>query len=136
MAAPPKTTGLSLEDFKEAPAWFSKLLQPLNEFISSVSLALSGRLSRGANLLGYYESFDFTTQPTADNTFPLRFKNKLPGGVKPRSVKLGQIYKANRIAMSAAWSPEWVLNQSGEIELTITGLENSTRYIGTIEIDG
>jgi hypothetical protein len=135
MAAPPKTKGLLAEDFKEAPGWFAKLLTPLNEFMSSVTNALTGRLTRKDNFLGYTEPFDFTTDASAANTFPLRFKNRLGGGVKPTSVFVGQIYKHNNIKMSAAYSIEWVIGATGEIEVTFTGLENSTRYVGTLVFD-
>jgi hypothetical protein len=135
MAAPPKNKTLLAEDFKEAPPWFSKLLTPLNEFMTAVTNALTGRLTRTENLLGYYEDFDFTTESTAANTFPLRFKNKLLGGVRPKSVVVGRIKKHDAIAMSAAYSIEWDLNQSGEIEVIFTGLENSKRYVGTMVFD-
>lgn len=135
MAAPPKTKGLLLEDFKEAPSWLGKLFTPLNEFMSSVSNALSGRLTRKDNFLGYSEAFDFTTKAAAADTFPLRFKNKLLGGAKPTSVWVGQIHKYSGAKMVAAWSPEWVLNSDGEVEITLTGLENSTRYVGTFNFD-
>lgn len=136
MALIPRLKGFLLEDFKEAPPWLEKLLTPLNEFMSTVSNAMAGRLTRKDNLLGYYETFDFTTQATVANTFPLRFKNKLLGGAKPVSVQVGQIHKHNGAVMSVAWSIEWKPNQAGEIEITFHGLENSTRYVGNLTIDG
>lgn len=134
MAAPPKTKSIVLEDFKEAPGWFSKLLLPLNEFMGSVANALTGRLTRKDNFLGYYEPFDFTTDALAANTFPLKFKNKLLGGVKPSSVVVGRIKKYSGV-MSAAWSIEWDMNSAGEVEVIFTGLENSTRYVGNLVFD-
>lgn len=136
MAQLPRFKGFLLEDFKEAPEWLSKLLQPLNEFMTTVSNALSGRLTRKDNLLGYYEDFDFTTQATAANTFPLRFKNKLLGGVPPKAVSVGKLKKHNGAVLSAAWSIEWDPNQAGEIEIKFHGLENSTRYVGNLVVDG
>jgi hypothetical protein len=135
MALPPKTKKIVTEDFKEAPAWFAKFLAPLNEFMTSVADALTGRLTRAENFLGYYEEVDFTTAAVASDTFPLKFKNKLLGGVRPRSVYVGRIKKYNGVRMSAAYSIEWDLNQQGEIEVVFIGLENGTRYLGTLVFD-
>lgn len=132
MASVPKLKGFLVEDFKEAPAWFQKLLEPLNQYMTTVTNALSGRLTKGENLLAFDEKFDFTTAAAAANTFPLKFKNKLLGGVKPTGVQVGQIYKHNGVALSAAYSISWVPGASGEIEISFQGLENSTRYIGIL----
>jgi hypothetical protein len=49
MAQVPRYKGFVLEDFAEATKespWLPKLVTPLNEFMSSVSNALTGRLTR------------------------------------------------------------------------------------------
>lgn len=136
MALLPKLKGFVMEDFRDAPEWLSKLVSPLNDFMTAVTNGLTGRLTRKDNFLGYIEAFDFTTEATAANTFPLRFKNKLLGGVKPTSVYVGLIEKRDGAAMASAWSIEAKLAQTGEIEVRFQGLENSTRYIGNLVIDG
>lgn len=133
MAAPPNTKGLSIEDFKGAPHWFGEFLSAFGDFMSSVVNALSGRLTRKDNFLGYAEPFDFTTTVAAA-TFPLRFKNKLLGGTRPTSVLVAQIHRYDNLPMAAAYSLEWTLS-SGEIAITLTGLENNTRYVGTFIFD-
>jgi hypothetical protein len=123
--------GFRKEDFPEAPAWFDKVLGPLNAFMTAVSQALEGRLTT-ENFLAVREPLTFTTASAAASTFPLKFKNKLLGGAKPVEVRVAQIYKKSEVAMSAAWSHEWVMNGKGEIELTLHGLENSTDYVGVL----
>lgn len=134
MAAIPKLKGFLIEDFKEAPAWFQKFIEPLNQYMTSVTNGLSGRLTTQDNFLAYDEPLDFTTNATAANTFPLRFKNKLLGGVKPVSVTVGQLAKNTGASLSAAWSMSWILNPAGEIEISFQGLENSTRYVGNLRV--
>lgn len=136
MANVPKLKGFVLEDFKEAPSWFSKLLGPLNEYLTTVTNALSGKLTRKDNLLSYVEPFDFTTAGTAANTFPLRFRNKLPGNVRPTVVFPGRFARENNAALTGAYSMTWTLNTDGEIEITCQGLENSTRYVGNLVVEG
>lgn len=135
MASVPKMKGFLLEDFKEAPAWFQKLLEPLNQYMTTVTNALSGRLSRKDNVLAHDEPFDFTTAAVVADTFPLKFKNKLLGGIKPVRVTIGRISKQTGATMSAAHSISWVPNQAGEVEITFQGLENSTRYVGILSFD-
>lgn len=132
MAAIPKLKGFVVEDFKEAPEWFHKFLTPINEYMTAVTNALSGRLTTKDNLLAYDEPFDFTTATAAADTFPMKFKNKLLGGTRPTSVQVGQIYKKNNVAMSAAYSISWVPGVGGDIEITFQGLENSTQYLGIL----
>jgi hypothetical protein len=136
VASIPKLKGFVLEDFKEAPGWFSKLLTPLNEYLTTVTNALSGKLTRKDNLLSYVEPFDFTTAATAANTFPLRFKNKLPGNIRPGVVFMGRFARENNASLTGAYSMTWTLNSIGEIEITCQGLENSTRYVGNLVVEG
>jgi hypothetical protein len=139
MAPLPRYKGFVMEDFAEATEkspWLPKLITPLNEFMSSVSNAVTGRLTRKDNLLGYSEPFEFTTAASAAATFPLRFKNKLLGGVKPTSITVGLIDKQAGGAMANAWSLQARVAQDGQIEVYFQGLENSTKYVGTLNIDG
>ncbi len=123
--------GFRKEDFPEAPEWFDKVMVPLNAFVTAVSQALEGRLTT-ENFLAVQVPLTFTTSATAASTFPLKFKNKLLGGARPVEVRVAQIYKKSGVALSAAWSHEWVMNGNNEIELTMHGLENSTDYIGVL----
>lgn len=138
MATPPKSKGFLAEDYREAPEWFSKFLGPLNEYMAAVTNALTGRLNKD-NFLAYDEALDFTTVPLpADpaDTFPLKFKNRLLGGVRPGTVVLGQLHKHSNAALTAAYSMTWVVGPNAEIEVSFQGLENSTRYVGKLSVWG
>jgi hypothetical protein len=50
-------------------------------------------------------------------------------------VQVGVIDKYAGSVMAAAWSIQSRINQQGEIEVYFQGLENSTRYVGTLNID-
>lgn len=46
-------------DFKEAPAWFNKMLGPFNEFLDSVIGALRGKLTFRDNFYCEVKEFEF-----------------------------------------------------------------------------
>lgn len=70
MARLPVTTQLNRQDFPEAPAWISKLLYPLQLFITSVTGALTNQLTIQDNFSAVVQQFSIVAGISdTDNTF-------------------------------------------------------------------
>ena len=131
MAQVPRFRSFAAEDYKDAPEWFVRFLQGINETVGGLCGALLGRLTRSENMLSKSEPFAFTTAATAANTFPLKFKNKL-SPTRPTSVWLGQLARKDGGAPANAFSMSWEMTPTGEIAIRCQGLENSTAYVGVL----
>lgn len=132
MASPPRFKTIFAEDFKDGPAWFMRFVAIFNEFASGVASAFQGRLTRKENMLAVVKPFDFTTKSSAADTFPISFKNELSGGIKPVIIQVASFARFDGGSPSGPWSVTCLINQNNEIEATFQGLENSTRYVGTL----
>ncbi len=60
------------KDIPEAPDWILKVLEPLNQFMDSASIALRGKLSFGDNVLCETKEFQFTHAVEQNITFSLK----------------------------------------------------------------
>lgn len=96
---------LSREDYPDAPNWFARVLDVLNNFMDQVLLALRGKLTFRDNLLNQVIDFEFT------HGVQVPFLNQLgqkPEGIIP-IVAQGQIISGHGMDY----------NQKNEILITI-----------------
>lgn len=128
MAKPPRFNQFTADQYQGAPSWFvTQFLPQLSETLTTNRNALNKGITRGDNLAASEKiGIRFTTKATVANTWPLNVKNQLP--TKPKHVQIGQIYRTDGKPMANAFSLSWVLDGSGNIALTILGLEASTSY--------
>lgn len=126
MASPPKNLVLRKEDYQGSPPWLGKLFLQLNEFFTSVFVALARGLTRSENLRSTVKAITFTTLAIPDNTFPVAVKHDL--GQRPTDVWVGRLRRVDGAAITDAWSLTWDLDSNGNLSVRFQGLDASTQY--------
>lgn len=123
MATPPKFTAFRIEDYKGAPQWFEPFMRAVNDVLVSIVDALNAHLTRTENMASG-EKIDATiVGGTA-----LQISHTL--ATKPKHVYVTKLAKTDGdIALAAAWSFTWKMNQANQIELNFQGLVASTKYV-------
>jgi hypothetical protein len=129
MAQPPKnkTIALSEEENAELPDWARNVKGQLDNFMSSVVDALTGRLTRTENMRVFTKTIDFTTADPVSNTWP--FLLTVP--FRPSRVDCGQA-----VAVTGTFDGDvgvtvnqWSMKDATTLSINkITGLNPSTRY--------
>ena len=132
MAQIPSTKRFTMEDFKDQQGWIGRLLTPLNEFMQSVTFALSNQLTIKDNLA--QEIKDVEVSVTATNMYPIYFKCKF-------STRAVAMWVGN--AVEIAGSPAVITNPvyidweyvNGQVKINnISGLTVGKRYRLTLVV--
>jgi hypothetical protein len=131
MAGLPKIRRILKEDLREAPSWFSKLLDPINTFMDSVYNAMNKNQTFGENVKGQIKSFQVTAGAGAvNNTFFFTTTVSNPAGViLIRAIQNGSTFVPLTSAPTiASWR-----HGDGMIYVdSITGLTAGQKYTITI----
>lgn len=127
----PKLKRVSSEEYQDAPDWFRRFLDTLNPFLGDVSSTLGGG-SIGRELLRQQvETFRIDTESSLTNTFTntkVAFKNKL--GVKPVSVRVGQIYSRTAAPVTEeAWNVVTAFSNGWLDYISLDGQFGSVAYM-------
>jgi hypothetical protein len=141
MARAPQLKALSQEDYKnldeKAAELVEKLFKSLNPFLTDVTNGLSQGLTREENLKSFLQSdYVFITKAAAADTFPITFKNRLPGNVAAKSVFVTKLQKTSGAAITTAWSMTWQANNAGDIQMWLQGLDPSIPYRLSFAVEG
>jgi hypothetical protein len=111
MAKIPPLRRISAEDFKEQSDWIDNLLAPVNDYFERSTSALNRALTINDNFAGEIRTVD------VDGRFPIKIAWTL--GVRPASVFVGNVYRADGLSMSmpTAVSVQWQFNQAGQLQI-------------------
>lgn len=127
MAKLPPQKRIVKEDLQEAPAWVSRLLDPINSFMESVYAALDRDLTVGENVSGETKTFQIKAGAAAtDNTFTFTTTSKrTPKHVIPSRVeKVASVYEPLGVAVGIDWRFD-----AGQIIIaSIAGLTTGSTY--------
>lgn len=138
MAKLPSIKKLLKSDFPEAPAWFDKVIVPLNKFMEEIYYSLDKNLSVKDNLQMSINTINFKTKSTYvtdswsyDNFVEYKFTNPL--AIRPSCVLIGKIVKVGYTDNFGAGatgfiSLDWTYLSGNIVIKYITGLEASTEY--------
>lgn len=136
MARIPPIKRLSTEDFREQQGWIGKLLSPVNQFMETVTGALSKGLTFGDNLNAQVKDLDVSI-PSAGSAFPIYYTSSLAG--RPVALWVGNAVEraANPSPITSAVYVDWEFI-NGQIKINnISGLSASKKYrITLISIAG
>lgn len=124
MAKLPKNKKLIQEDFPSQRSWIAKLLQPLNQFMETVALALDKGLTVGENLDAQIAQVVVTGGEEV--SFSIRTRSRPQGLLVTRVEIIG----GNEVALTEAVWPTWEVdpvNNTVKISSWI-GLDSGTRY--------
>lgn len=125
MAKINSTKKIVIEEFpSEVRGWLKKLVEPLNRFLEQVYYALVNGLTIGDNLKAHIK--ESTLAPS--QSYPIKQSWEL--NQRPTAVLVASIRESTGGAVPA-YSMVWVYN-SGALELTFAGLDNTKRYHVTI----
>jgi hypothetical protein len=116
---------LRTEDFPTQKEWISRLLFPLNQFISAAATAVNGNVTFGDNVPGQTTTLKFTYGGTTD--FPKAFKWNLV--VKPIELRVCQATENDvAVALVAAWSySQSLVSVSNLFKLSTAGVVGLTQ---------
>lgn len=130
MSPPPKVSKLRKEDFKDLPDWFDAVMDPLNDFMTAVSAALSQGLTRSENFNSVLRTgVEFTGTGTS-----VTVKHSL--GRRPVSVQLAQLEVTSGAALAAAWSMTWAFSGTGtDLALSFQGLPTGRNYRASLILE-
>jgi hypothetical protein len=126
MASLPKIRRILKEDYKDAPAWFDKLIFTLNMFFDSVYNALNQNLKFGDNVTAQIKEFTVTAGATADlNTAVFTLSIAQINGI----ILLSVVQQGTATVLTSAVSiPSWRVI-SGQMYIdSITGLTSGKIY--------
>ncbi len=127
MAAPLSISRLSREEFKDAPAWFDRLLAWLNQFLEQTAFALKGNLTLEQNVAAQVKAFSVLAGAgAADNTASFLCTLK----TAPRALLAGSVVQrgGNYVAITAAVSVFWRFENGNVLITSITGLTAGQTY--------
>lgn len=127
MAKLPPIKRIVKEDLQDAPAWISRLLDPINSFMESVYSALDRDLVVGENISGETKLFTIKAGALAtDNTFTFTTTSRrTPKHVIPSRVERSEsVYTP----ITAAVSIDWRFDAGQIIISSIVGLTNGETY--------
>ncbi len=125
MARIPPIKRLTTEDFKDQTSWIGKLIQPLNEFMSSVSLALTRGLTFSENMAAQVKDVKVTHAASA---YPLKFLYDLSS--KPQGALVVRVVEVSDTpsVLSNAVYADWDYRDGQVIINNFTGLTNGNTY--------
>jgi hypothetical protein len=126
MARIPPIKRLSLEDFKDQIDWIGRLIQPINDFMSSVAFALNKQITWTDNMNGQVVNLDVTINGT--NDYPIYFK------INSATIKALWVGNCYEVASSPTVNTNavyiaWELTGSGQVKINnISGLTTGKKY--------
>lgn len=131
MSALPQIKRLLAEDYKEAGTWISKLLYPLNLFMSSVYAALNHGITFQDNVLAQVKTLTVKGSSPAVQ-FPWPYASAPIGVLIIASSDTSAIPKTITAAVTCAWS-----YSAGTVSINnITGLDAARQYSLTFLVLG
>lgn len=132
MSSLPPVQKILLEDVPaDQRDWMTKIIQPLNTFISATVAALNGDLTFGPNVRAMVKSISFTNTASA---FPLKMKSTIG---KPAMVLIGAFNDTTdgSVPAAAVGITSWEYNQQQEVQInSIAGLTAAHKYTFTFFI--
>lgn len=125
---PPIYKRLTLEDFRDGPAWLGRLFQVLNDFMQQTSAVLTNNVAFGENILA--RSFTATLNTPADYATggfaPIRFS--WPGSTFPNAVLITNVSRLDgAVFTGSVGTPTWSFNNGVQVNY-VPGLAPSTSY--------
>lgn len=123
MAQLPKISRLQQEDYpSETKKWISKLLQPLNSFMQSVTSALDRRLTINQNIQGQIRTLNVVGGKAVSF--------KYEPSSRPRWLVIGNVSPKDGYPLTAVvGAPQWSDDGAGNITVTdIIGLVSNDEY--------
>lgn len=126
---PPIQVRFSKEDYQEAPNWFGRFLQPLNQFIEQTVQVLSRNVSLGDNIQARVFTTSYTTDAAyATGTFePIRFS--WGGASFPAVVLVSNVTRDDgAVQLTSVGTPTWRFNDGSVVITYVPGLAASTKY--------
>lgn len=121
MAKINSTKKLIIEDYPaDVRPWLKKMIDPLNRFLEQVYYALVKGLTVSDNLKAQIN----TVSVAVGQTYPIKFAWTL--NERPSAVWVANCSEDSGGTV-AAYSIAWVYN-NGQIEVTLTGLDNAKAY--------
>lgn len=113
-------------DINDMPAeqrsWIGKLLEPLNQFMTQTSTALTNGLVIGDNS----RSVKITATIAASQAYPMTYNLKDLKS-KPSMVLIGALRTTDGTSISSAFSVTWSYND-GILSYTLLGLNSASKY--------
>lgn len=134
MAQIPTQTKLLVEDVPDDDRdWMSKLIIPINQFISSTIAALTKDLTFEENIRSQTKEIVFVNNASS---FPLKFLLTLKS--RPTSVQklnIVDISETPAALNDAIDIPSWTITQAQEISIpVVTGLVSGKKYKLTVRV--
>ncbi len=127
MAPPPRIRTLSVEDYPGIPKEMEPLFGVLNDALTSIADALTKRLTLSENLqAGEAMDKEFKTADPVASTSPVLVKWVLP--TTPRHLSITRMRTSDDVALTAAWSYSWDLQDPNLFAIRFQGLTASTSY--------
>jgi hypothetical protein len=118
---------LTLEDFKDGPAWLSRLFQTLNDFMLQTAAVLTGNITFGDNIPA--RSFNITVKTSSTySTGDFETINiTWPYPQRVQAIIVTQVIRENAAFTGSVGVVQWV--NTNPINITyVPGLANSTTY--------
>lgn len=106
----------------EQRSWIGKLLEPLNQFMTQTSTALTNGLVLADN----NRTVKITTTIAANQVYPMTYNLKALKE-KPSMVLIGALRTTDGTSISNAFSVTWSYND-GILSYTLLGLNASSKY--------
>jgi hypothetical protein len=136
MSRLPPLKRLVTEDYEDQRSWIEKLLQPLNQFMESVTASLNRSLTFNENLDAQITTVEVTTNASSvvsETYFKVTTRNR-PIGVTVVDVR--ETVSGLNSSIAGAVFPVWdFVPESKQIRLkTIYGLGASKKYTLTLAI--
>jgi hypothetical protein len=107
---------------EEQRSWIGKLLEPINQFMTQTSTALSNGLVLADNS----RSVKITATIAANQAYPMQYNLKALKE-KPSMVLIGSLKTTDGTSITAAFSLVWTYND-GILSYTLLGLSASSKY--------
>lgn len=132
MAKIPIQKKILLEDVPEEDRdWMSKIVIPINQFVSAAVAALTKDLTFGENFRCQIKELTFVNNAAS---FPLKFQYTLSSRpIAVLKLNVVDISESPAALTSAIDIPDWELSQNVQIQInTITGLVANKKYRLTV----
>lgn len=125
MARLPPIKRLTTEDFKDQASWIGKLLLPLNDFMSTVSRALSKGLTFTDNFSAQVRELVHTESADA---YPVKFLSTLPSRPVGLWVVRARDMATTPQTLAGGVSADWDFKDGQVIINKFTGLTTGRKY--------
>lgn len=120
MARLPLYKNFTREAFPDAPDWAVRMFAMLNVTLAAIVDAMDRKLSRAENLRSAAKTNVTFTAPE------VVLRNDLSS--RPAHVWVTKLQRQDGVALAAAWSSTWAVNDRGELVITFQGLVAGDAY--------